>query len=508
MYKKEHIICTLEAIAEVLGQRYGQREMLLEVLNILEDKLSMHRGTIMLTSTDGDALLFDAARDIACIEGHGPSYQRGDGVTGRVLETGRPAIIPRVSQDPAFRDRIHRRGKNSGKNLSFLCVPIASGDEVIGTLSCDLPLSPQKTLEESKRVLCLVASMIAGHVKARRAARLRREILERENVSLRNELGGRLRPENIIGNSRAMQQVYNMIHQVTATRATVLITGESGTGKELVASAIHYNSPRKEKPFVKLNCAALSENLIESELFGHEEGAFTGATRKRVGRIEHAEGGTLFLDEIGDFSPSVQIKLLRVLQEHQYERVGNNTTRDADVRIIAATNKNIEKAVMGGFFREDLYYRINVFPIHVPPLRKRKSDILQLSDYFVEKYTEKTENPVQRISTEAINSMLSYHWPGNVRELENCIERAVLLSKDGVIHVHNLPPTLQMPKQNGQGSLTGSFESQVAALERDLLTDALKRSRGNMAAAGRTVGLTPRRIRYKIRQLGIDINVV
>ncbi|MBD3166084.1 AAA domain-containing protein, partial [bacterium] len=240
--------------------------------------------------------------------------------------------------------------------------------------------------------------------------------------------------ENIIGNSNEMQAVYQRIHQVARSETTVVIRGESGTGKELVASAIHYSSDRADKPFIKVNCAALSENLLESELFGHEKGAFTGALYQRAGRIEEAEGGTLFLDEIGDFSPAIQVKLLRVLQEREYERVGSNATVKADVRIIAATNRDLEADVEDGRFRQDLYYRINVFPIYIPALRDRREDILQLVDYFAAKYARQMGKDIHRISTEAINMMVAYHWPGNVRELENCIEHAVLLSNDGVVH--------------------------------------------------------------------------
>jgi Nif-specific regulatory protein len=283
----------------------------------------------------------------------------------------------------------------------------------------------------------------------------------------------------------------------------VLIRGESGTGKELVASAVHYSSPRAAKPFVKVNCAALSENLLESELFGHEKGAFTGAIDTRIGRIEQAQGGTLFLDEIGDFSPAVQVKLLRVLQEREFQRVGANQTHQADVRIIAATNRDLDQAVGDKTFRADLYYRINVFPIHLPPLRDRREDILLLADHFAESYARKMDKGVRRISTPAINMMMAYHWPGNVRELENCIEHAVLLSSDGVIHGRNLPPTLQTPDA-ADAPPPGELKARIQLLERDMIMDALKRSSGNVSAAARELGITPRMVRYKIDKLAID----
>ena len=308
-----------------------------------------------------------------------------------------------------------------------------------------------------------------------------------------------------MGNSSAMRDVYRQIYQVAGSDTTVLIRGESGTGKELVAHAIHYSSRRAEGSFVKVNCAALNENLLESELFGHEKGAFTGAIQSRKGRLEEADGGTLFLDEIGDFAPATQVKILRVLQDRQFERVGSNRTIATDARIVAATNRNLEMAVEQGLFRQDLYYRINVFPIYLPPLRERRDDILLLADYFVERYSKKMGKDVRRISTPAINMMVAYHWPGNVRELENCIERAVLLSTDSVIRAHHLPPTLQTSDASDTIG-TGSLKGRINLFERDIIVDALKRSNGNLAATARDIGSTSRIIRYKVKELGIDRN--
>jgi Nif-specific regulatory protein len=254
---------------------------------------------------------------------------------------------------------------------------------------------------------------------------------------------------------------------------------------------------------VKVNCAALSESLLESELFGHEKGAFTGAVASRAGRIEEAVGGTLFLDEIGDFSPAVQVKLLRVLQEREYERVGSNRTCRADVRIVGATNRDLERAVEEGSFRADLYYRINVFPIYLPPLRRRKDDVMQLVNHFMEKYSARMSKPVRRISTPAINMLMAYHWPGNVRELENCIEHAVLLAQDGVVRGTDLPPTLQFPEATGIRPQQGTLKERIHNLERELIVDGLKRNADNVAAVARELGLTARMVRYKIDSLGI-----
>jgi Nif-specific regulatory protein len=429
-------------------------------------------------------------------------YQMGEGITGKVIETGKAMVVPKVSKEPLFLNRFER-SQSSGEELSFICVPISIGRKVIGTISVDRIFDPARSLDEDKRVLSIVASMIANDVKSRQEAVLRRKELENENLRLRHELEDRFRPENIIGNSGAMRDVYRQIHQVAGGDTTVLIRGESGTGKELVAHAIHYSSPRSEGPFVKVNCAALNENLLESELFGHEKGAFTGAIQSRKGRMEEADGGTLFLDEIGDFSPITQVKLLRVLQERQFERVGSNRTLRTNARIITATNRDLEKAVQAGTFRQDLYYRINVFPIFLPPLRDRKDDILLLSDFFIEQYSKKMKKDVRRISTPAINMMVAYHWPGNVRELENCIERAVLLSTDGVIHGHHLPPTLQTSDASDTVG-TGSLKERLNLFERDIIVDALKRCNGNIASTARDLRTTARIIGYKVKELDID----
>jgi len=300
-----------------------------------------------------------------------------------------------------------------------------------------------------------------------------------------------------------MQEVYQLISQVAASDTTVLLRGESGTGKELVAHAVHYASRRAAKPIIKVNCAALPEGVIESELFGHEKGAFTGAVAARKGRFELAQGGTLFLDEIGDLSPAMQIKLLRVLQEKEFERVGGTSTIKADVRLIAATNRVLEQLIEKEQFRQDLYYRMNVFPVHIPPLRERRTDILLLADYFAERYSRQNHKNVRRISTPAIDMLMAYHWPGNVRELENCIERAVLLSDDDVIHGHHLPPTLQTAEASGTVP-RGTLRATLERVERELLVEALKSARGNMAAAANALGITERIMGLRVRKYRVE----
>jgi Nif-specific regulatory protein len=301
-----------------------------------------------------------------------------------------------------------------------------------------------------------------------------------------------------------MQDVFDMIGKVAASDASVIVRGESGTGKELVADAIHYASLRASHPLVTVHIASLPESLVESELFGHEKGAFTGASEARKGRFERAAGGTIFLDEIGELSPSVQVKLLRVLQMKEIERLGGSGPIPVDARVIAATNVDLELAVKEGRFRGDLFYRLDIFPIYVPPLRERKSDILLLADTFLEKYARKHSKEMKRISTPAIDMLMSYHWPGNVRELENCLERATILSVDGVVHGHHLPPTLQTAAASGAGLLSGSFETMMGAYEREILVEALKNARGSVAKAARLLGTTTRIFAYRGKKLGID----
>lgn len=492
-------------IAQLLAARTGQKQLVTDILAVLEEQLGMRRAIVMLLSPDGMELVVEATHGEREEARADVRYRPGEGVTGRVLQTGTAVVVPRVSDAQEFRDSVFRRLQSTSHELSFICVPITLGSEVIGTLSADVHYQDAEALSASERVLSVVAAMIAHDARARRTNQMQNEAFRAENLRLRQALGESFRPEKMTGNSHQMRDVYTRIHQVAASDTTVMIRGESGTGKELVAAAIHYQSSRPDKRLVKVNCAALNDELLLSELFGHERGAFTGAFQTRIGRIEEAAGGTLFLDEIGDFSASTQVKLLRVLQEREFQRVGSNTTRHADVRVVCATNRDLEEAVSAGHFRQDLYYRINVFPIVLPPLRDRRDDILLLADRFISRYAKAMGKDVLRISTPAINMLFSYHWPGNVRELENCIEHAVLLTADGVIREQHLPPTLQIPDATGAPPL--SLSARTQALEREMILDALKRTDGNASAAARELGITARMVRYKAKKLGVDASL-
>ncbi len=329
--------------------------------------------------------------------------------------------------------------------------------------------------------------------------------LKSENLLLKNQLQEKYKLTSIPSQSAKMQEVISLAVRVAESKATVLITGENGTGKEVLAKSIHFISPRKDKPFIAVNVPALTETLLESELFGHEKGAFTGADKMRKGRFEMADKGTIFLDEIGDIPPNLQVKLLRVLQEHQIERVGGTESIDIDVRIIAATNQNLEKKIKEGTFREDLYYRLNIVAVHIPPLRDRKEDILPFIEYFMNKYSKENGKENFEISKETVDLLLKYKFPGNVRELENIIERAVVLARNNIITVNDLPMTLKELKTEDAEihSDNNTLTEQVEALEKRLIYDALKKTNGNQTQAGKILGITERNLRYKLNKYGI-----
>ena len=494
-------LSTLLEVSQALSGTLNLKASLHRVLEILASHHGAVRGIVSIVHEDGELAVeasdgrADASREV--------SYRVGEGITGRVVQSGRPIVVPRVSREPAFLHRAARRPELSHQELSFVCVPIAINRRAVGALAIDLTFKADRNFESSAKFLGVVASMIAQAIKIHRLIDEDKRRLVDENTHLRQELRERYDFSNLVGGSGPLRQIFEQVTQVAGTNTTVLVRGESGTGKELIAHAIHYSSLRAKKPFVKVSCAALPESLIDAELFGHEKGAFTGAEARKKGRFELAEGGTLFLDEIGEVNPATQVKLLRVLQQREFERVGGTETVKANVRLIAATNKDLERAMNTGAFREDLYYRLNVFTIFVPPLRERKADLLLLADHFLEKFAREHHRSIKRISTPAIDMLTSYHWPGNVRELENTLERAVVLCDGEVIHGHHLPPSLQTAEASGTITRV-SLTDAVSAYEKDLIQDALKTTRGNRAKAARLLDTTERIVNYKVRRYGID----
>jgi Nif-specific regulatory protein len=470
-----------------------------QVLQILAQRMGMRRGTVTILNPETSELQIEVAHGLTAEARRRGRYKLGEGITGRVVETGEPAVVPRVSQEPLFLNRTRSRGREKNE-LSFLCVPVKLNHQTIGALSVDR-LHRDLDLDQDLRLLTIIASIIAQTVNGLMLIDREKDRLRDENLKLKGELQERYQLGNIIGTSGRMRRVFEMIQRVAKSNATILIRGESGTGKEMVASALHYNSQRASKPFIKVNLAALPETLVESELFGHERGAFTGALQRKQGRFELAQGGTIFLDEIGDLTPNVQLKLLRVIQEREFTRLGGSTTLKADVRLITATHRDLEKAVAEAAFREDLYYRLNVFPIYLPPLRERRADIPLLAEHFLSKYTGEHQKPGMRLSAPALDLFMQYPWPGNVRELENIIERAVLVcDEDTILSVH-LPRSLQRQEP---GEVKNSLATQVANLEKELISEALRQTRGNQSQAAKVLDTSLRILGYKIKQYGLD----
>jgi len=498
-------LSALYSIARILGTGGSIDDVMMNVLEILESYAGMKRGMISIVNKDNSELTVDVAKGISESSKQRGKYRIGEGITGKVVATGRPIAIPKLRNEPTFLDKTGARKNLQDSDLAFLCVPVKAGNEVVGALSVDkVSVEDAVTLEGELRFLEAVADLIAQVVSVRRREQERISALERENLELRKTLEEKGKPDEMIGNSGSMREVYRQIAQVAPSSTTVLLRGETGTGKELVARAIHQKSTFAAGPFVPVNCAALPESLLESELFGHEKGSFTGAMSKHIGRFESANNGTLFLDEIGEMSLSAQGRLLRAIQAKEIQRVGGTDSIHVIVRLICASNRNLEQDVKEGRFREDLYYRINVFNIALPPLRERGADVLLLADYFVKKYARNHKKTINRISTPAIDMLSAYHWPGNVRELENVMERAVIVSAGKAIEGHDLPPTLQMKDVDKQGIRKDTFDNLVASFERELIVDALKDARGNQTKAAQILGATKRIIQYKVMKYGID----
>lgn len=489
-------LAALHAIAKILAQPKELRGQLEQVLKEMSIRLGMERGMISLLNRETGEAWLDVAHDVN-IQGLEVTYKPGEGITGKVAQTGRPMAVANLGKETHFLDRTGARRLLNRSELSFLCVPIIYDARVVGVVSADKVARNVENLDRELAMMSSVAELIARAVHTR--------ALEEENRRLKKIVGRTHAPSvDIIGNSRAMQEVFGLIAQVADTNTTVLINGETGTGKELVARAIHLNSLRKNGPLIYVNCAAMPDTLIESELFGHEKGAFTGALHQRRGRFEEAHGGTIFLDEVGELSAAAQVKLLRVLQEKQIQPLGTSKIINVNVRVITATNRNLEQDIIAGRFRSDLYYRLNVFPLYLPSLRERGTDIIMLADHFVLKFAKELNKPVQRISTPVLETFLAYQWPGNVRELENCIERAVLLANGDTIEVFHLPPSLQMKTKDGEKKEQGKLRNVVESQERVLIINALKETQGNQSKAAKLLGTTKRITQYKIQKFGID----
>ncbi|MEP6901537.1 MAG: sigma 54-interacting transcriptional regulator [Actinomycetota bacterium] len=487
----------IQAIIKTLNDSQIPKSNLSTVLEILVAKFAVARSFLLIYQEETDKLSPVAVSGLNVADFRRLENKAEKSLFRTVFENGKPVVIPRLSFEPTlgFLQKLETE-------TSLIVLPILLENKVLGVFSAEFGYRENFDFEQCKLFLSVVVSLIAQAFKVENVISDERQKLADENSHLRQELKEKYDFSQIIGNSSPMRHIYDQVSQVARSNATVLLRGESGTGKEMIAHAIHYNSLRSKQPFIKINCAALPETLIESELFGYERGAFTGAERRKKGRFELADGGTLFLDEIGDLPPQTQIKLLRVIQEREFERLGGTETIKVNVRLITATNKNLEEEIANGTFREDLFYRLNVFTIFLPPLRERKSDILLLAEHFLAKFEREHGKLIKRISTPAIDMLVSYHFPGNVRELENVIERAVLVCDSNVIHGHHLPPTLQTAEVSGTITQV-SLVTAIEAYESDLIQDALKSTRGNVAKAAKMLNTTERILGYKIKKYAI-----
>lgn len=501
---------TLYLISQVLNSSHELQTKLQGVLEILHKKSGMRSGMITLHETEDDSMIVYAVHTNGSgVPAQPVRYNAGEGLIGTILDAGSTIVVDKVADEPRFLGRLGLYDPE----LPFIGSPIFMEEsELVGVLAAQ-PDNNQ-FLGERARFMEMVANLIAQSVQVLRSMERKQRDLLNERDHLKQALIKNYGFENIIGHSPPMLRVFDVIRQVAKWNTTVLIRGESGTGKEVVANAIHFNSGCASGPFLKLNCAALPDTLLESELFGHEKGAFSGAIVQRKGRFELADNGTLFLDEIGEITASFQAKLLRVLQEGEFERVGGSKTVHVNVRIIAATNRNLEEEVTEGKFREDLYYRLNVMPIFMPALRERSEDIPELSEFLLDRISKQQGDRPLTIKESAIRLLMKHNWPGNVRELANRLERAAIMSTDGVIDrdvmlstglEEDMSGTTHIPKATVSRTIDFDDENMD---DRERVIAALEQCGWVQAKAARILNMTPRQIAYRIQTLGITMKQI
>ncbi len=490
-------------VSRVLTTSFSLEENLTKAMSTLSEMLEMQRGCVYLLDPVSRELKIVAAHGLSREEIKKGKYRIGEGVVGKVIETGEPMFVPNIGEDALFLNRTGSRPSKQG--ISFICIPLELKGETLGVISVDRIYSDEHGgIDDDMRVLSIVASLIAQFVGLWRIY----NEAEREREELRQQLKERYSIPNLVGESEKFQAVLKAVYKVAETDATVLLLGESGTGKELIARTIHYQSPRSKGPFVAVNCAALPDSLLELELFGAEKGAFTGATERRIGRFERAKGGTIFLDEIGELPLQLQAKLLRVLQERSFERIGSSEPIKADVRIIAATNRDLLAEVRKGNFREDLYWRLNVVSILMPSLRQRKEDIPLLVHYYLDKFNRKYNKQI-RFTKNVIENLVQYDWPGNIRELANTIERVVIMSDQDTIEEIDLPGNIKQDNYVEKPiSGASDLETEVEMLERERIIKALKENNLVQVKAARALGITPRQLGYRLKKYGIELKKI
>lgn len=503
-YKNRELLALYE-ISKVLNSSFSIKSNINKVLKILAQFLDMERATVYLKENNEVSIF--AAFGMSEEEIQKGKYKIGEGIIGKVVKSGLPMVIPNVGDEPAFLNKTGARKNLDKENIAFLSVPIYHKNELLGVLSVDKVFGDKSvSFQEDLRFLKIITNLISQNINLLREFEKERETLARENILLKKELKNKYTIENVIGNSLKMQAVFETVHLVADSNATVLLLGESGTGKELIAKALHFMSSRKNKPFIKINCAAIPDNLLESELFGHEKGAFTGAISTKRGRFELADGGTLFLDEIGDMPLQLQPKILRVIQEKEFERIGGEKTIKVNVRLIAATSRDMERLIAEGKFREDLYYRLNVVPIFLPPLRERVEDIPLLVDHFLDRFNREYNKNV-KLPPYLLESFMRYEWKGNIRELENIIERIVIMAKNGEIDINSVPIFLKDKVDISAAALEGNepLEDIIEKIEKQKILKALEITKNNKTKAAKWLGITLRQLNYKIVKYGLTL---
>ena len=507
-------LLALYRITELIGTAVDLDTTLSSILGVLNDTMKMERATLLVFDRARQKLAIKASCGLSEEEEMRGVYRPDEGVCGQIFQTCSPFVVPDINSEPLFLNRTGARSKVKKSKISFLGVPVVVKGKPEGVLTVDRLFGEDVSFEEDIRFLTVLATLIAQFLTLHQEIAKKEAKLIEENASLKARLHQVHDGHFIIGHSKPMQEVFSIIDKISNSKVTTLLLGESGTGKELVARAIHEGGNRKDKPFIKVNCAALPETLLESELFGHERGAFTGAHASRPGRFELADCGTIFLDEIGEMPLALQAKMLRVLQEKQFERIGGSKTFTVDVRIVAATNVSLEDAVARGLFRADLYYRLNVVPIILPPLRDRKEDIPLLFSHFLGKSNERNGKKIN-ITPELLDFLINYPWPGNIREMQNLVERMVILVEGDRLTLGDLPANMvrverldrSVPEETIKLPVKASPQDSPKSLhdiERYEIESALRRNGWVQIRAARELGLTERQIGYRIRKYGLN----
>ncbi|WP_373073070.1 sigma 54-interacting transcriptional regulator [Sulfurimonas sp.] len=494
-------LLVLYDIASLISDSRDIQKSLEKSLTALKNALNL--GNCVIYKLEDENLSICASTGFSKHQKNISEYKLGEGATGLAAKSMEPVVIENIHNDIIF---LNKSGSRNSDAISYIAVPLIAEDKVIGVIGANLTKSTQIDFEETVRIMSIISSLFAQYINSNMSIEKEKERLTELKQYYKMEWDSKVHNfGDIIGDSPKMQTVYQVIERIAQSEVTVLVRGETGTGKELVAASIHKRSKRSDEPFIKLNCAAITDTLLESELFGHEKGAFTDAKETRKGRFELADGGTLFLDEIGDISASAQVKLLRVLQEREFERVGGSKTIRVNVRLVAATNRDLEQMVKDGEFREDLYYRLNVIPIDLPPLRERGEDIKLLVNFFLERSMLNHKKRVS-ITDEAMQKLMAYPWPGNVRELENTIERIVLMGNEDGITASDmmlLLPALNNEKLKDEYTQIPLENKTLDELEKEAIVNALENSGGNQAEAAKSLGITQRQIGYKVKKYGI-----